>query len=292
MDANSYSSVTIGSSWVFRALADHDYANGSCVLDWLSRPARGAGRRRRRRRPLERKPTFLQPEYPFEWAGTYELAPGHYQLHFGAGPDATCKVALGPTAGRNESQIAEAMFRSFSEPPVALLATGDTLTCDVHVMELQMPVGRDAARFELKIETGARYTLLTQHLPEEFAMQLLTSAGLPVVASSSHAFVAAHSHDDSVTSVSFEFATPFHETRLNNWISKLLREQGTNIFRMKGILDIAGSAKRYVFQGVHMLFDGQADRAWGDTVRQSQLVFIGRELNGPALREGLESCLA
>ncbi len=243
-------------------------------------------------RALERKPTFLEPEYPFEWAGTYALEVGVYQLHFGTGPDPTCKISLVQTAARDEELIAEASFRRFSEVALRLEADGPAIGSEGQVVELQMPTGRDVKRYTIEIRTAGKYTLLTQHLPEEFAMQLLASSGLPVTPVSSHAFTAAHSHDDSVTSESFEFAKPFDEKKLNTWISKLLREHGANIFRMKGILDIAGSPKRYVFQGVHMLFDGQADRVWGDSVRQSQLVFIGRELNGRALREGLESCLA
>lgn len=68
--------------------------------------------------------------------------------------------------------------------------------------------------------------------------------------------------------------------------------KGTDIFRMKGIVAIAGAANRFVFQGVHMLFDGQPDRPWGTTPRSSQLVFIGRHLDRQALHEGFQACLA
>ena len=42
----------------------------------------------------------------------------------------------------------------------------------------------------------------------------------------------------------------------------LLRRRGTDIFRTKGVLNLAGDANRFVFQGVHMLFDGQDGRPW------------------------------
>jgi len=61
---------------------------------------------------------------------------------------------------------------------------------------------------------------------------------------------------------------------------------------MKGVLAIKGDANRFVFQGVHMLFDGQPDRPWGKTVRTNKLIFIGRNLNRVALTEGFRSCLA
>ena len=79
--------------------------------------------------------------------------------------------------------------------------------------------------------------------------------------------------------------------KLNTWLSKLLREQGADIFRMKGILDIAGQDERYVFQGVHMLFDGRTDRPWGATPRSNDLVFIGRKLDREALEAGFHRCL-
>ena len=61
---------------------------------------------------------------------------------------------------------------------------------------------------------------------------------------------------------------------------------------MKGILNIHGSDKRFVFQGVHMLFDGREDRAWGGERRASDLVFIGRDLDRAALTRGFEQCRA
>ena len=51
--------------------------------------------------------------------------------------------------------------------------------------------------------------------------------------------------------------------KLQAWISKLLREKGVDIFRMKGFLSIAGESNRFVFQGVHMIFSGKPDRPWG-----------------------------
>ena len=70
-------------------------------------------------------------------------------------------------------------------------------------------------------------------------------------------------------------------------------EKGTDIFRMKGILHVAGVDNRFVFQGVHMLFDGREDRPWHpQEKRASDLVFIGRQLDREALTRGFEACLA
>ncbi len=102
----------------------------------------------------------------------------------------------------------------------------------------------------------------------------------------------AHEHDETVVSVAIVEAGEVDGDKLNDWLGKLLREQGADIFRMKGILTIAGEDMRFVFQGVHMLFDGRADRPWnpGET-RKNELVFIGRNLDDAQLKQDFRSCL-
>ena len=103
---------------------------------------------------------------------------------------------------------------------------------------------------------------------------------------------AEHQHDLSVTSVGIEATGNLDSDAINTWLSRLLAEQGTDIFRSKGILSIAGWEKRYVFQGVHMLLDGQQDRAWRDgEPRVNKLVFIGRNLDRSALEKSFRDCL-
>ncbi len=102
----------------------------------------------------------------------------------------------------------------------------------------------------------------------------------------------AHEHDDSVYSIALLESGALDVEKLNNWIGNLLRTQGTDIFRMKGILNINGADERFVFQGVHMLFDGKRDRLWKpDESRQNKLVFIGRNLNEMQLKEDFRACL-
>jgi G3E family GTPase len=61
---------------------------------------------------------------------------------------------------------------------------------------------------------------------------------------------------------------------------------------MKGVLSMKGSDERFVFQGVHMLFDGREDRAWGSDPRTNKLIFIGRNLDRELLNRGFRKCLA
>ena len=90
---------------------------------------------------------------------------------------------------------------------------------------------------------------------------------------------AEHQHDLTVTSVGIEVEGDLDLERLNDWLGNLLRTKGTDIFRSKGILSIAGMEERYVFQGVHMLLDGQPNGTWGEEERRNSLVFIGRNLD-------------
>jgi len=100
-----------------------------------------------------------------------------------------------------------------------------------------------------------------------------------------------HQHDNTVYSVGFEVAGDLDMDRTNTWIARLLQEKGTEIFRMKGVLAMAGCEERYVYQGVHMLFTGETLKPWGDAPRVNRLIFIGKNLDRDALRQGFESCL-
>ena len=101
----------------------------------------------------------------------------------------------------------------------------------------------------------------------------------------------AHEHDETVGSVAIIESGELDGNKLNEWISYLLQTQGPDIFRMKGILTIAGKEQRFVFQGVHMLFDGRADRPWKAGERKNELVFIGRNLDEAQLRKDFRACL-
>ena len=72
----------------------------------------------------------------------------------------------------------------------------------------------------------------------------------------------AHEHDETVKSFAIVESGELDGEKLNDWLSNLLQTKGVDIFRMKGILNVAGEEARFVFQGVHMLFDGKPDRPW------------------------------
>jgi G3E family GTPase len=102
----------------------------------------------------------------------------------------------------------------------------------------------------------------------------------------------AHEHDEAVYSIALVESGALDGEKLNDWLGELLRTQGPDIFRMKGILNLVGEDCRFVFQGVHMLFDGRRDRPWkSEAERKNELVFIGRNLDAAQLQAGFRACL-
>ena len=166
-----------------------------------------------------------------------------------------------------------------------MISAGETL--------YRLPVdSKDGANATLHIEQRGRYVLFTQHLPEEFELTL-SRDGTAVHPTEAYEYASPHEHDDTVGSVGVRLPGDLDPDRFEQWMITLLRNRGTDIFRTKGVLSLAGDTKRFVFQGVHMLFDGQAGREWqADDQRESQLVFIGRDLDRTELTEGLRACLA
>ena len=50
--------------------------------------------------------------------------------------------------------------------------------------------------------------------------------------------------------------------KVSQWFRELIAEFGERIMRMKGILNLRKDTDQFVFQGVHMLFEGRPGRAW------------------------------
>uniref|UniRef100_A0A0D3FBN8 CobW C-terminal domain-containing protein n=1 Tax=Oryza barthii TaxID=65489 RepID=A0A0D3FBN8_9ORYZ len=76
------------------------------------------------------------------------------------------------------------------------------------------------------------------------------------------------------------------------WLGNLLLERSDDIYRMKGLLSVSGMPQRFVFQGVHDIFQGSPERMWEpNEPRINKIVFIGKNLNGEELEKGFKDCL-
>ena len=100
-----------------------------------------------------------------------------------------------------------------------------------------------------------------------------------------------HYHDEEMQSVAFQIDGDVDPNRFMPWINLITQKEGPNILRSKGILAFKNEPKRFVFQGVHMILDGDLQRDWkpGEK-RQCKIVFIGRNLNEEMLRSGFMAC--
>jgi G3E family GTPase len=102
-----------------------------------------------------------------------------------------------------------------------------------------------------------------------------------------------HYHDEDMQSMSLSTDKPLNPDKFFPWIQKLVADDGPKILRSKGILNFKDDPERFVFQGVHMILDGDHQRPWKDgEKRDSRMVFIGRELPEEKIRKGFESCVA
>jgi G3E family GTPase len=100
-------------------------------------------------------------------------------------------------------------------------------------------------------------------------------------------------HDHTIDSVSLRLDRPFERSRLLAWLQQLVIERGADLLRAKGVVDLAGSDRRLVFQGVHMMMDTDMAQPWqAQEARESRLVFIGRNLDRGELLQGLRHCQA
>lgn len=102
-----------------------------------------------------------------------------------------------------------------------------------------------------------------------------------------------HYHDEDMQSISLNTDKPLSPDKFFPWVQKLVAEDGPAILRCKGILSFKDDPDRFVFQGVHMILDGDHQRPWkDDEKRNSRLVFIGRKLPEEKIRTGFETCVA
>jgi G3E family GTPase len=98
-------------------------------------------------------------------------------------------------------------------------------------------------------------------------------------------------HASDISSVSLTSHTPLDGAKLSGWLNDLVAGSGQDILRGKGIFDLRDEDRRLIFQSVHMLLEADFQRPWRpQEPRFSKLVFIGRNLDKPALQAGLAAC--
>ena len=101
-----------------------------------------------------------------------------------------------------------------------------------------------------------------------------------------------HHHDDDVKSFVYRADRPFDPARLEDFLGAIVNIYGPRMLRYKGVLNMQGTERKVIFQGVHQLMGSDLGPAWGaDEKRNSRMVFIGIDLPREILEQGLEQCL-
>jgi G3E family GTPase len=282
-------------------------------------------------RATDLDPRFLEPEYPFEWAGLYQLAPGTYDLCIGAHSEGSEKECHHDHGGEDDHEHeghdhhhGDDNELDIAFLPVALPTDSDYSTqsdaaqpavtsATAAARDTAVQVFSDWEQSAKPGETITPGTILHRlhldnghaHFPVEVAHRghymLFTAHDVPthlyapgetlVRYIHDQDFRHEHSHDEEIASVGISLAGDLDGKRLNDWIGGLLAKKGQDIFRCKGVLAVRGSDKRMVFQGVHMTFDAKFDQPWGAAPRTNIFVFIGRNLSREELVSGFKSCM-
>lgn len=239
-------------------------------------------------------PEFAAEEFPFEYMGIFTLIAGEHQIELCNGPEATIDILLVRLEAHSDEQITWARntaVRKFAETPTCFQG-GKTIDFAANVCRLAAQ--DNSQTFHFSLAADGVYALFTQHTPAEFNLRVVRSDTLQNIAPlASYELGHSHEHDEVISSVGIENETPVHEQKIEFWLGYLASTKGEDIYRMKGILHVAGRDERYVFQGVHMLLGCRAERLWrpGEK-RRNQLVFIGKNLNRQELQSDFALCLA
>jgi G3E family GTPase len=101
-----------------------------------------------------------------------------------------------------------------------------------------------------------------------------------------------HKNNESISSISLSFPGYIDPDRLKLWLQMLFIQEGMNVFRAKGILNVEGSSEKYLFQSIYMMFEGQFDKPWGSNSPLNKMVFIGQDLDSQRLEESLKNFAA
>jgi len=268
---------------------------------------------------------FLEPQYPFEWAGAYALGAGEHTLRLGDETDAAHDHGHAPDHVHEHGQTPDHThdyehgqalehdhehghdhahgIKAALLPLPAATAAGIKAALDAAVRAFAEPITHvpcggsfapAAHAYLLDLaHKGAAATVLIEE-PGSYGLYLEHTPTATLALSSTPSALStfpSHSHSD-IHAIGIEDPRALDPAKLNAWLSYLLQSRGQDIFRMKGVLHLKGEVRQYVFHGVHMMFDGRLGKAWGDAARVNRLVFIGRGLDRHELEAGFESAVA
>ena len=101
-----------------------------------------------------------------------------------------------------------------------------------------------------------------------------------------------HHHDDDVKSFVFRSERAFDPAKLEDFLGAIVNIYGPRMLRYKGVLNMRGTERKVIFQGVHQLMGSDLGPQWAEgEQKMSKMVFIGIDLPKDILLQGLDQCL-
>jgi len=234
----------------------------------------------------------IETQRQFGWSGVFELEAGVVEIAVADCPAMAATIVCLPAPEATRAALAN--LESLAD---GLFAEGHTLVQPGEgfipaALGRQLMVVEPDVVFRLEIESPGAYAVFLEQPPSARGLELRVDGEALRPATEARSTLP-HAHQDDVCTVSLELDTPLDGDATAAWLTALLRIQGEDLFRTKGILHVRGMEERFVIQAVHMMLDGGPDRPWAPEEDQtSRLVFIGRDLDREALLAGFRSCAA
>tara|TARA_B100000941_G_C28437864_1_gene517994 strand:- start:23 stop:1144 length:1122 start_codon:yes stop_codon:yes gene_type:complete len=101
-----------------------------------------------------------------------------------------------------------------------------------------------------------------------------------------------HVHDESISSLGINVNGQVDMEKFENYLSVMLKENGNDLYRIKGVIAIHGEERRFVYQAVHMIFKGDYGDFWeNDNERSCRLTFIGKNLDKKMIQDKFMRCI-
>lgn len=97
-------------------------------------------------------------------------------------------------------------------------------------------------------------------------------------------------HD--IHSLGFSFDRSFDVNKFGLWMQNFLYFNQDQVYRVKGIISFDQTEDQFIFHGVRGSFMFEVGKAWGNEMRYSKLVFIGKNLQELNLEANLRQLLA
>lgn len=99
-------------------------------------------------------------------------------------------------------------------------------------------------------------------------------------------------HHDEIAAFVYKSTRPFQTERLDYFLGNLVQAYGPRMLRYKGVLYMEHADRKVIFQGVHQIMGTDVGAKWReDELKESKMVFIGKNLPKEIFIQGLDQCL-